>query len=269
MNRRVSALTAIAGAATDAAAGSAAPSASASDSAGRPTITLPKGMRNVFEGWETGDTAKDAVLADARQALNSTDFAVSRGDTDSKALAFYYQGDALLSEVKWVQAWLDAGTTWTGTTRYLTPQVTLQGKKTAVVVYCSNAPCWYEPEYTPEQKEQQYKSIVSSPLYTGKAYEQRGFEDRFSNGNPYTDFNKKESADGSIGEPWAKGESGEDPPCGIEYLRSSDGGAFHLKATITWQITWEGSNGETGTLPNGTFGTTQDVTVEEAQAVNQ
>ncbi|KPI18763.1 hypothetical protein OK074_7846 [Actinobacteria bacterium OK074] len=75
------------------------------------------------------------------------------------------------------------------------------------------------------------------------------------------------NADGSIGEPWAKGKSGEDPPCGIKYLRASGSGTYPLKATLTWKITWEGSTGE-GTFPDGTFGATQDITVQEIQSVN-
>ncbi|MFJ8190805.1 hypothetical protein ACIQ8D_13695 [Streptomyces sp. NPDC096094] len=129
----------IAGADTEAdSSTSASPSASASDSADRPDITLPKDMKSVFEGWKTGDAAKDAALADAERALGSVDDAIARGDTKSDALAFYYQDDALISEVKWVQAWLDANISWTGTIRYFDPQVTLRDKKTAVVVYCAD-----------------------------------------------------------------------------------------------------------------------------------
>ncbi|MFF7469250.1 hypothetical protein [Streptomyces sp. NPDC008092] len=75
------------------------------------------------------------------------------------------------------------------------------------------------------------------------------------------------NADGSIGKPYAKGDAGTTPPCGIRYLRSSGDGVFKLRATITWKISWTGT-GDTGDdLPDGTFGTTQDVTVKEIQAV--
>ena len=72
--------------------------------ADRPNVKLPNDMKNVFEGWKTGDATKDAALADAERALGSVDDAIARGDTKSKALAFYYQDDALISEVKWIQA---------------------------------------------------------------------------------------------------------------------------------------------------------------------
>ncbi|MEV0639639.1 hypothetical protein AB0I77_32835 [Streptomyces sp. NPDC050619] len=279
------------------------------------------------------------------------------------------------------------------------------GKTTGSVTAVGNwtpPACWYEPRYTPEGKEQQYKELVNTPLYTGKSLAQPAFENRYIKGHPYTDFNKKKSgkgmfwtserddsrladdaiwacdkpdfwvdngdtpdvensidpetlaelaygkiqvpdtevtlapeettkvnlptwawldkaafhtvsvtaslnvggwnvsatttakpvslklepgtadattypangqctinADGSIGEPYAKGKADETPPCGVTYLRSSDGGTYKLKATITWEITWAGSNGEAGKLPDGTFGTTQDIAVQEIQAINR
>ncbi|MER5789949.1 hypothetical protein [Streptomyces sp. NPDC001980] len=75
------------------------------------------------------------------------------------------------------------------------------------------------------------------------------------------------NADGSIGQPYAKGDAGKTPPCGIRYLRSSGDSVFKLRATITWKISWTGTGNAGGDLPDGTFGTTQDVTVKEIQAV--
>lgn len=77
------------------------------------------------------------------------------------------------------------------------------------------------------------------------------------------------NADGSIGEPYATGKSGQTPPCGIRYLRSSGDGTFNLRATITWDITWTGTGGAGGDLPDGTFGSEQAITVQEIQAVNR
>ncbi|MFG2312346.1 hypothetical protein ACGFS9_27310 [Streptomyces sp. NPDC048566] len=71
--------------------------------------------------------------------------------------------------------------------------------------------------------------------------------------------------DGSIGEPYAKGRATETPPCGITYLRASGQAPYELKATVTWT----GSGGAGGDLPDGVFGTTQDVTVQEIQSVNR
>ncbi|WP_406137403.1 hypothetical protein [Streptomyces sp. NBC_01089] len=74
----------------------------------------------------------------------------------------------------------------------------------------------------------------------------------------------------SIGTPYAKGDANKTPPCGVTYLRASgSNGPFQLKATITWKITWTGTGVPGGTLPDGSFGTTQDVTVDEIQAINR
>nr|WP_254398772.1 hypothetical protein [Streptomyces sp. AC602_WCS936] len=77
------------------------------------------------------------------------------------------------------------------------------------------------------------------------------------------------NADGSIGEPYAKGKADQTPPCGIKYLRSSGDGTFDLQATITWEIAWTGTGGVGGDLPDGTFGNAQAITVQEIQAVNR
>ncbi|MCX4558711.1 hypothetical protein OHA02_21265 [Streptomyces phaeochromogenes] len=76
--------------------------------------------------------------------------------------------------------------------------------------------------------------------------------------------------DGRIGEPYAKGRADETPPCGIVYGRSSNGGTFPLKASLTWEISWTGT-GQAGPvgLPDGTIEAVQDITVQEAQAVNR
>ncbi|MFE9453594.1 hypothetical protein [Streptomyces sp. NPDC006739] len=78
-----------------------------------------------------------------------------------------------------------------------------------------------------------------------------------------------EFKNGGIGEAYAKGKADETPPCGVKYLRSSGTGSYPLKATITWKIHWTGSGGTGDTLPDGTFGATQDVVVQEIQAVNR
>ncbi|MEV7321788.1 hypothetical protein [Streptomyces sp. NPDC093970] len=77
------------------------------------------------------------------------------------------------------------------------------------------------------------------------------------------------NADDSIGEPYAEGKAQQTPPCGIKYLHSSGNGSYRLKATVTWRVSWSGTGGAGGRLPAGTFGTTQDVRVQEIQAVNR
>ncbi|WP_411770009.1 hypothetical protein [Streptomyces gramineus] len=78
-----------------------------------------------------------------------------------------------------------------------------------------------------------------------------------------------EFRNGSIGEAYAKGKADETPPCGVKYLRSSGTGSYPLKATITWKIHWTGTGTARKDLPDGTFGATQDVVVQEIQSVNR
>jgi hypothetical protein len=75
--------------------------------------------------------------------------------------------------------------------------------------------------------------------------------------------------DGSIGTPYSAGRASEAPPCGITYLRATDGSPYQLKASVTWQITWQGSDGTGGDLPNGTFETMRGIDVQEIQSVNR
>ncbi|WP_398655303.1 hypothetical protein [Streptomyces kanamyceticus] len=77
------------------------------------------------------------------------------------------------------------------------------------------------------------------------------------------------NADGSIGTPYAKGAADADPPCGINYLRATSGEPYQLKASINWDISWKGTGGAHGDLPDGTFETSQDMSVQEVQAVNR
>ncbi|MGA4847064.1 hypothetical protein ACOBQB_12670 [Streptomyces sp. G5(2025)] len=75
--------------------------------------------------------------------------------------------------------------------------------------------------------------------------------------------------DGSIGTPYTKGSSQQDPPCGVTYLRATGGEPYQLTASVTWEISWKGTGGAKGRLPNGTFATTQDINVREIQSINR
>jgi len=73
--------------------------------------------------------------------------------------------------------------------------------------------------------------------------------------------------DGSLGTPY-NGQNNATPPCGLTYLHSTAAtGPFPFKATLTWQVSWTGSGNTGGTLPDGTFGTTTPLTVQEIQTV--
>ncbi|MFJ3337436.1 hypothetical protein [Streptomyces sp. NPDC086766] len=75
--------------------------------------------------------------------------------------------------------------------------------------------------------------------------------------------------DGSIGTPYKPGDAAQTPPCGVTYLRATNGRPYQLKASLTWRITWRGSDGSGGGLPDGTFETTQDMNVQEIQSINR
>ncbi|MFF2366475.1 hypothetical protein ACFVU0_27785 [Streptomyces sp. NPDC058122] len=117
---------------------SPSPSTSTSADADRPDITLPGDVKDKFEGWKTGEATKDAVLADAGRAQTAMNDAIIKGTSDTSGLAFYYKGKALTSSVKWVQKWLDAGISYTGTTRYYSPKVEIFDSKSAGVSFCAD-----------------------------------------------------------------------------------------------------------------------------------
>ncbi|MDX3456932.1 hypothetical protein PV396_34130 [Streptomyces sp. ME02-8801-2C] len=120
---------------------SASPTASASASAAsadRPKVELPADVTDKFESWKTGDADKDAVLADTAGRIDATNDAIVRGDTGTPNLSFYYRDKALSDAVAWVQAYVDANLSFTGTTRYYAPQVTLSNETKASVVYCAD-----------------------------------------------------------------------------------------------------------------------------------
>ena len=76
--------------------------------------------------------------------------------------------------------------------------------------------------------------------------------------------------DGSIGTPYQPADGNNIPPCGLTYLRATTGSSpYPFTAALTWKISWTGTGtgGVGGNLPNGTFGTTTPLTVQEIQTV--
>ncbi|MEV5015922.1 hypothetical protein ACIGW1_30405 [Streptomyces sp. NPDC053780] len=128
----------IAGADTGDSSTSAPASQGAGTDVSRPDLSLPADVKEVFEAWETGDTTKDAVLADAGHSMTAVTRAITDGATESPALTFYYKGEALAGAARWVQTFVDHDATITGTTRYYAPTVDLSGKTTAAVTLCAD-----------------------------------------------------------------------------------------------------------------------------------
>ncbi len=114
------------------------PGASASPVADRPTVELPSDVIDKYEDWKTGDDVKDAVLTDTAGRVDATNDAIVRGDSSAPGLPFYYRDKALTGAVEWVQEYRDANLSFTGTTRYFDPKVTLLGGTSAAVVYCAD-----------------------------------------------------------------------------------------------------------------------------------
>jgi len=152
----------IAGADTGSSQASASPSATPSNSAERPKITLPKGVKDAFEDWKTGDTTKDAVLSDAAQARRALDYAGTQGNTKEPAVSFYWKGDALVDAVDWVKWFVDNNSTYIGTVRYYDANVTVSIKSSAVVIYCSDESRAYN-------KNKKTKKVEITPA-TSKSY---------------------------------------------------------------------------------------------------
>ncbi|MFI1414862.1 hypothetical protein ACH4Y0_33765 [Streptomyces sp. NPDC020707] len=117
---------------------SASPTASASSAAGRPKIELPSDLTMTFEGGKTGDAVKDAVLADSAERMRSVNAAIAGTDPKSEALGFYNSGRALEAAVSWVGKFEDAGLGITGKVRYFDRTATLDGSKTASVLFCAD-----------------------------------------------------------------------------------------------------------------------------------
>ncbi|MEU6446651.1 hypothetical protein [Streptomyces sp. NPDC046979] len=105
---------------------------------GRPGIEFPSDAKNVFEGEKTGDSAKDAVLADNASSIKAVDEAIFKGSAETKALGFYNVDKALSSSIAYVQGYIDDNDTWIGVTRYFDRKVRLKGTDKAYVTYCSD-----------------------------------------------------------------------------------------------------------------------------------
>ncbi|MFF4253161.1 hypothetical protein ACFY1L_18335 [Streptomyces sp. NPDC001663] len=127
----------IAGADAGDADASASPSSSAAN-ANRPDMTLPSDVKETFEGWQTGDATKDAILADAGRAQTAVTYSVTQGDPESSALSFYQSGTALAGSRDWVKSIVDAGFTYSGSVRYYAAKISVFDKESAGVSYCSD-----------------------------------------------------------------------------------------------------------------------------------
>ncbi|MET7762334.1 hypothetical protein ABZS71_09905 [Streptomyces sp. NPDC005393] len=148
---------------------SASPGASPPDDGiQRPKITFPGDVQHVFEGRTTGDPKKDAVLADNERNILAEDDAIIRGDAKSPALKFYNQGEALIGAFDWVQKYLDADLTFTGTIRYFDRRVTLVGDNKASLAYCGDESKAYNKNRKTKKVDKAAPSADSYVLYNSR-----------------------------------------------------------------------------------------------------
>ncbi|MET9681822.1 hypothetical protein [Streptomyces coeruleorubidus] len=116
---------------------SASPSVSASaDGIDRPEIKLPEDMKLTFEGRQTGDATKDAILADNERTVSTVWQAMAYGDMKKSGMAFYYTDNALVGVYQYAKGAITKKTSWAGTLRYFDRQVTVLDKKSAALTYC-------------------------------------------------------------------------------------------------------------------------------------
>ncbi|ALV51975.1 hypothetical protein ACWDMR_14855 [Streptomyces althioticus] len=116
----------------------ASPSESAAAPTDRPKIELPSDLTLTFEGGETGDPVKDAILADSAERMRAVDAAITGTDPKGEALSFYNTGKALEAALNWVAQFEEAGATMTGEARYYDRKVTLKGKNSATLLFCAD-----------------------------------------------------------------------------------------------------------------------------------
>ncbi|MFD4987521.1 hypothetical protein [Streptomyces sp. NPDC058374] len=127
----------IAGAGQEGGEESGSPTASPKADPDRPKIELPADLTMTFEGGETGDAVKDAVLADSAERMRGVN-AVIAGTAPESVLGHYNTGKALEAAASWVAQFEKAEATVTGEVRYYDRKVALDGKKAATLSFCAD-----------------------------------------------------------------------------------------------------------------------------------
>ncbi|KAF4405083.1 hypothetical protein [Streptomyces lycii] len=117
---------------------SESPSASASGSAERPEIKLPKDVTYKFTPEQTGDAAQDAALEDNKEFIRAMDAAIVAGEPRLPALEFYTEGEAAAAAQEWVQSFIDEGWTITGLVEYYDRRVSISSGTSASISYCAD-----------------------------------------------------------------------------------------------------------------------------------
>ncbi|MEV0639633.1 hypothetical protein AB0I77_32805 [Streptomyces sp. NPDC050619] len=133
-----------------------------SDAVDRPKIALPDDLTDEFEDWKAGDAAKDIVLADVRQRIDATNYAITADNAELPVLSFYYSGAALADAKDWVRSIVKDGYSITGTNRYYNTKVEVFNSSSAGVVYCEDQGKAYAKD---RETNKVYKTPVTSKSY--------------------------------------------------------------------------------------------------------
>ncbi|MEV8596623.1 hypothetical protein [Streptomyces sp. NPDC052012] len=118
--------------------GSGAPSSSATESVRRPTVKLPSDVKLAFTPEETGDSVKDAILRDNAEFIRALNAAIVAQNPRLPVLEYYTEGEGAAAAQQWVQQFMDAGWTVTGTTRYFDRAVKVKSESSAAIGYCGD-----------------------------------------------------------------------------------------------------------------------------------
>jgi len=116
----------------------ASPSAPALGTPDQPKIELPSDLSYTFDWPKTGDSAKDAVLADSEQSIKAVDLAIANQDPLDKGYRFYYEGEAAAQAEQFIKTYAKAKARTTGTYRYYDPVLNVSGAGNASLVYCED-----------------------------------------------------------------------------------------------------------------------------------
>ncbi|MGX1511468.1 hypothetical protein [Streptomyces collinus] len=120
--------------------------------ADRPKVELPSDLKLTFEGAETADPVKDAVLADNAERMRAVDAAVAGTDPEGKALGFYNTGKALEAARSWVGQFEKANATVTGQVRYVDREEELRDKTSAVLTFCADESKGFSKGFSKDKK---------------------------------------------------------------------------------------------------------------------
>ncbi|MGW6012278.1 hypothetical protein [Streptomyces sp. NPDC055210] len=106
--------------------------------AGRPKVELAADVKLSFTPDVSEDPVENAILKDNAELVRALSAAIVAQDPRLSALEFYTEGEGAVAAQKWVKAFVDAGWTVTGETRYFDRQVTVGSKDTASLSYCAD-----------------------------------------------------------------------------------------------------------------------------------